>query len=696
MKQKGITFLIPIGFAILLFLVLLSLPLGRDSVPQIQFVDQNREFSLSLYYDEYTDKQYLFLPSFLSVSDLTLSCPWYIQSSITTASNGRIDISEASLDTDFSLTVKALGQKEQHYTLQILQCSARKTIAITAQGGLMEYITADKSHKGNVSVAVLDETGKPEFTGTSTISGRGNGTWEREKKPFNLDFSQQISFGPFQDIQQLCLFAEYADESKLRNAIALQAGALQEIPFTSPYCYADLYVNGQYYGLYGLATKDTYLQDSSVSAVFEIPSWENTVHFQTDMHKPIKVHYGSQSEMELRLQEMENAITCGDWEALCKIIDVESFSKKYVLDEFLCNLDMSYASQYFYLDESGVVHCMLPWDYEWSLYSRTTHFEWLPEWQFAGEFFSECWWQDLLGFPEFQAAVCEELAQNYTEDFLDALDQYTANCIVEMEASRSCDLIRWPVFTHDYTFASGFTDLSQFRTLFREYYPRRISFLQNYWENPESFVKVTLTRAAYDTPGVPPFSYHYYFPKGTVLSQYETEILRTTPRHYGWKFLGWYSESGVPLKALGPLTEDLTLIGEYDFQMPEDYIDDPILEAEPDLIPEELQSEATAPPQEAADPPVCETENPADTQIPTEIPEPVLEQVENTADDLPSQDTAPAESADTASDAPISTFSAVFSMLFFLCFFFIILCEWKRNHPRKEVHPSESNNKFIP
>ncbi len=678
MKIKGITIFLPIGFVILLLLVLLALPVRQDSVSQIRFQDSTRNFSLSLYYDEDTDKQYLFLPTFLSVRDLTLSCPWYIHAELTTDSQELVDISETSLDTDFFLTVKALGQK-QHHTIRILQCSARKTITIQAQGGLMEHIIADKSHKGNVSVAILDEMGKTEFEGSSTISGRGNGTWTWEKKPYNLDFSQKISFGPFQDIQKLCLFAEYTDESKLRNAIAFQTGALQGIPFTSPYCYADIYVNGQYLGLYGLATKDTYQTDSNIRAVFEIPSEDNIVHFRTDLGNPIKVHYGLQSDIEDRLQEMEAAITAGSWYTLSNILDLESFSKKYVLDEFLCNLDTGFASQYYYLDTSGVVHCMLPWDYEWSLFSRNYHFEWLSERQIAAYFYSDCWWQDLLVFPEFREALCAELSQNYTSEFLTALDEYTGQCIAEMGISRACDSIRWPGFSSGYSISSGFTELSQFQALFREYYPRRIAFLLDYWTNPESFVKITLRRSEQESVGLFPYQYNYFFPKGTILSDYESQILRATPDYADWEFLGWYSDSGIPLEEIGPVTEELTLIGVYNFYPGEDSSEEILSGIVPAPAPEDSANTSDdAPSPDAAVPPAAPTED-------------SLSSISETLDPVP-----PAvETTDTAPVLPISTISVAFSGLFLVFLCAVILGECKRIYRQKEVYSPEHKSKSL-
>ena len=102
---------------------------------------------------------------------------------------------------------------------------------------------------------MVDARGEPMLSSSATMYGRGNGSWDSpSKKPYNLEFPQEISVGSFTDVTKLCLLAEFSDESRLRNSLAYYAGKELGVDYASAYQYTNLYVNGEYLGLYGIVT----------------------------------------------------------------------------------------------------------------------------------------------------------------------------------------------------------------------------------------------------------------------------------------------------------------------------------------------------------------------------------------------------------------------------------------------------------
>ena len=85
------------------------------------------------------------------------------------------------------------------------------------------------------------------------IRGRGNSTWRKsEKKPYRLKFhAPQRLLGPgFANARDWTLLANHGDKTLIRNALTYELGRFVGLPFCPAYLFVDLFVNGQYLGIY--------------------------------------------------------------------------------------------------------------------------------------------------------------------------------------------------------------------------------------------------------------------------------------------------------------------------------------------------------------------------------------------------------------------------------------------------------------
>lgn len=94
----------------------------------------------------------------------------------------------------------------------------------------------------------------------TTIRGRGNSTWNTEKRAFRLKFPSKTKLlakadgtNEYADAKSWTLIANAADKTLIRNAITSEVGKRVGIPFNAAYKFVDLVINGNYYGTYQIS-----------------------------------------------------------------------------------------------------------------------------------------------------------------------------------------------------------------------------------------------------------------------------------------------------------------------------------------------------------------------------------------------------------------------------------------------------------
>lgn len=106
----------------------------------------------------------------------------------------------------------------------------------------------------NATLRYVDETGVKVYEDME-IRGRGNSTWNLEKKPYRIKFAEKEEFmGPDRaKAKSWTLLANFADKTLLRNAVAACIGDFAGQPFTAGAQFVDLVLNGTYLGSYQLS-----------------------------------------------------------------------------------------------------------------------------------------------------------------------------------------------------------------------------------------------------------------------------------------------------------------------------------------------------------------------------------------------------------------------------------------------------------
>lgn len=238
-----------------------------------------------------------------------------------------------------------------------------------------EYVGADIK----ISNSPIDGT----FNIMGKIKGRGNWTWATyPKKPYKIKLNAKLSLLGFPANKDWVLLAEYCDRSLLRTAYMSEVSKALKMPFTIHYKHVELFLNGEYLGVYLLTDqvekgKDRVDIGDDGFIIENDRYWEEEpLHFKTDlMGVYYTFKYPKPSSAKIVENDtnfefiksffngLEDRLLKG--EELHTIIDYDTFAKWYICNELLGNMDTNI---YYVLPCKGGKLQMFPvWDAEWSL-----------------------------------------------------------------------------------------------------------------------------------------------------------------------------------------------------------------------------------------------------------------------------------------------------------------------------------------
>ena len=112
---------------------------------------------------------------------------------------------------------------------------------------------------------------------TISIRGRGNSTWNFEKKPYRLKLNKKNNLLNLPaKAKNWVMLANHADKTLIRNAVALKIGSMLNLEFTPAFRFIDVYINNQYQGNYLLTDqvevdKNRVAVDKQEATMTELP-----------------------------------------------------------------------------------------------------------------------------------------------------------------------------------------------------------------------------------------------------------------------------------------------------------------------------------------------------------------------------------------------------------------------------------------
>lgn len=400
--------------------VYISIRSGDGEVPVITAQLTSGETSISI--DAWcsdTGEYYLFLPS------------WAEGRLIQTEGSGLQTVSGEG-SKSFSLPILSSGQSfrlEGGQTLTILTGSQIPSVYLTLKHDL-SHISSDQEQSDSGQALILSGDGETVYAGgLEKIKGRGNTSWEQEKKPYNITLQDSVTLPGMTGQTTDYSLVSSSDLTFLRNRISNEMGELAGTG--SMACIrVNLYINNSFEGVYELYQRIT-PENMNLTDLEELTEQANPLRSEESLNQlttgltlddwnqsitgkwwdyennpenitggyileadnamrysgeasgfilesgaymvaksPAYLSEAQYQYISSYVQECENvmreSVGLDDYQALSAYIDIPSFVGKYLVEEVSKNIDCSSTSQYFYKDQDGLLHAGPVWDYDWA------------------------------------------------------------------------------------------------------------------------------------------------------------------------------------------------------------------------------------------------------------------------------------------------------------------------------------------
>lgn len=400
--------------------VYISIRSGDGEVPVITAQLTSGETSISI--DAWcsdTGEYYLFLPS------------WAEGRLIQTEGSGLQTVSGEG-SKSFSLPILSSGQSfrlEGGQTLTILTGSQIPSVYLTLKHDL-SHISSDQEQSDSGQALILSGDGETVYAGgLEKIKGRGNTSWEQEKKPYNITLQDSVTLPGMTGQTTDYSLVSSSDLTFLRNRISNEIGELAGTD--SMACIrVNLYINNSFEGVYELYQRIT-PENMNLTDLEELTEQANPLRSEESLNQlttgltlddwnqsitgkwwdyennpenitggyileadnamrysgeasgfilesgaymvaksPAYLSEAQYQYISSYVQECENvmreSVGLDDYQALSAYIDIPSFVGKYLVEEVSKNIDCSSTSQYFYKDQAGLLHAGPVWDYDWA------------------------------------------------------------------------------------------------------------------------------------------------------------------------------------------------------------------------------------------------------------------------------------------------------------------------------------------
>lgn len=241
----------------------------------------------------------------------------------------------------------------------------------------------------------ITDTDGTEFTEDAVIKVRGNTTalsWV-EKKSFTFKLSRKRDVLGMGKGKKWAIVANTFDPTLLRNYLAFETAEELEIPYTSAHRFTELWLDGSFRGNYVLfepvqagadrvdidiksndGMKDFLVEYETQTAMIN----PNDTYFKAAEHRFIATDPDEPTDEQIAymqgvLSDVIKTLQSGSEEQIREKIDISSFAKYYLLNEYFKTFDFSVTSVFFYYKDSKL-YAGPPWDYDLSMGNSNENF----------------------------------------------------------------------------------------------------------------------------------------------------------------------------------------------------------------------------------------------------------------------------------------------------------------------------------
>lgn len=406
-------------------------------------------------------KYYLFVPSTQVLEELTV----YYHGEITGVTAGNMDLKAGTIAgafTDSGDTIEVKMADGTDIAIVVMQ-SELPSVQLYLNDTNLETVhqDKDKKHKNN-TIVIKDPNGEHNLTVEDSVEmkGRGNSTWRLyDKKGYQIKFDEKTSILGMEKAKKWVLLANASDDSMIRTQLVYRMASQLDMDFVPTFEYVDFWVDGDYLGTYIIGEKVEIggsrldLQEAE-GALFEhdenfyieedywfySESLERHFVLKEIMEEEDEIIASAMEDFEASVDELAEylyttppkSVSLKDLE---EMIDVESFAKYYLINDYVQNREAFATSFYWYKDgEEDVIHLGPIWDFDTCMGNDGTAFT-----EYYGE--NHQVFAYLMRIPEFRNYTAE-LYEQYRDIFL-SMEADIPSLKAEIDVSAEMNYLRW-------------------------------------------------------------------------------------------------------------------------------------------------------------------------------------------------------------------------------------------------------------
>lgn len=547
-------------FSTLLLLGLVFFIAGKEDRDTLYFQVQSHSDRLDItIFDAENGNYYVFLPSYASLDQLRVVMPFgqeIFLDDIQLTHKMSCDVFELERPYRFSVEGRALA------SLWFYQSRNVATMHIDTVSGDMTQIHEDKNFQESASMTLHLPDGTINYIDNKCkLKGRGNATWDCEKRPYLLTLSDNGNLLDMGRAKKWVLLANAYDETNLNNKLAFDLASSVGFAW-SPECqYVDLYLNGEYRGLYLLTEKieihperlDLSIASGDYLCMLELITRRDELEQYLESYMGRIVEICTSNELSISDREylsylvylLERDVISGEDLKFSKIMDLDSWVRRYLIDEISGNIDSDITSSFFYFSD-GKCFAGPVWDYDMAFGNHARNrdpYAFIAKNEKKTPRFSSPYYNALWNNDSFYQRMLEVYSSEFVPILQEMIDYGIDDQQKLISASSRMNSIRWrrmydAWLIHDSSAGKGGDPLK-----IKDYLHQRVQFLNSAWLENKEFctIQFLLIDGTYGNISVE---------KGTVLDTSCLDLPDTV----------WVDvENDIPIDFQIPITRDMVV-----------------------------------------------------------------------------------------------------------------------------------------
>ncbi|MDE7246944.1 MAG: CotH kinase family protein [Lachnospiraceae bacterium] len=512
-------------------------------------------------------------------------------------------------DRSYQLQITDASYEPHTYEVVFMESEHIPAVFIDTESGGLDYLHDDKENEETGKICVVLEDGITEYQDElRRISGRGNSTWEYEKKPYAIKLKTPHPLCGLDQSDRWRLLTLWREDSRLDNKIAMDISEELGLAYTPQGTWVDLYLNGEYRGIYLLTesvsvgegrvdiydlekenkrlnpsieqgTAERYENENSKGYLLEngagtdggyLIEKDHPKHWETEengfatsrgdlftINAPGHASREQVAYIQGYVDNIDAQIQSGDpavWERL----DLTSFAGRFLVDEIAMETDAGSTSMYFYKDKGDEkLYSGPPWDYD-NAFGETgddVYIDYTATDVNNNERLAIAldWYQRLYETPELYQCIVEEYAGMlpFFEQLLNVrIDKY-AN---QIRASVRMDDARWESARESGDGSTRYADYDANVNYTKFFLANRLNFLCERWG---------VSHDPFPAPAdgeMHQVTFSVYEGVVETIEIPDGAELTYTPEYDASKYQGWtYRRSGEVYSSYIPVYEDMEL-----------------------------------------------------------------------------------------------------------------------------------------